>query len=565
VNSPAPNDLGIIVGGNYKPKPIKAETVVDTNGVTAEQHMRNDVRHLTAEKISKIDGAATAIDLKAEAKARLDAVDALEEEISQASQERSDSDDALRKSINDETARAESAEGDLNTSLTEEVSRAKAAEQGLQDAIDDEIIRAQNAENEEAARAQNAEASLSQSMSDETGRAKAAESNLQSAITNEASRAGTAESELSQRITDETDARQSADADEAEARAAADNDLQSQLDSMKGQTRRFFLDFAAEFGTETPSKAQTDAWLAARTPIALTPSVGTAFKNSNAAQPTYNHLFVYYNDPADDGSLILSDDGVDTVSTASADSLGIVRGAGDASVDINGDLRLNANVATDTVIGNRTLSDNAASAALVAAGAKGLTAWLQGIRNNLKALFGYFTNGSANTAVKLAAKAKINVSGDATGTAQDFDGSADISIPVTLAAGKGTDTVIGNRTLTDNAANGTLVTVAAKTFTAWLQDIRDNLKDYFAHKANTSNPHSVSAEQVGLGNVTNTSDADKPVSTAQKTALDAKQNTALSAATTTALGLPAGTTAEAALIALSKRTNFIINMDAKIF
>jgi hypothetical protein len=35
-----------------------------------------------------------------------------------------------------------------------------------------------------------------------------------------------------------------------------------------------------------------------------------------------------------------------------------------------------------------------------------------------------------------------------------------------------------------------------------------------AHKADTNNPHSVTKAQVGLGNVDNTSDADKPVSTA---------------------------------------------------
>ena len=43
------------------------------------------------------------------------------------------------------------------------------------------------------------------------------------------------------------------------------------------------------------------------------------------------------------------------------------------------------------------------------------------------------------------------------------------------------------------------------------------------HIANKSNPHGVTKSQVGLGNVNNTSDADKPVSTAQATAIaDAK-------------------------------------------
>ena len=43
-----------------------------------------------------------------------------------------------------------------------------------------------------------------------------------------------------------------------------------------------------------------------------------------------------------------------------------------------------------------------------------------------------------------------------------------------------------------------------------------------SHISSTSNPHSVTKSQVGLGSVDNTSDANKPVSTAQQTALDLK-------------------------------------------
>lgn len=46
--------------------------------------------------------------------------------------------------------------------------------------------------------------------------------------------------------------------------------------------------------------------------------------------------------------------------------------------------------------------------------------------------------------------------------------------------------------------------------------------DIDSHEANTSNPHSVTKTQVGLGNVDNTPDTAKPVSTAQQAALDAK-------------------------------------------
>lgn len=77
--------------------------------------------------------------------------------------------------------------------------------------------------------------------------------------------------------------------------------------------------------------------------------------------------------------------------------------------------------------------------------------------------------------------------------------------------------------------------------TQWTKDIDDDTKallnqeiqratdaedaiaqDLSDHEADHSNPHQVTKEQVGLGNADNTSDADKPVSTAQQTALDAK-------------------------------------------
>ena len=44
------------------------------------------------------------------------------------------------------------------------------------------------------------------------------------------------------------------------------------------------------------------------------------------------------------------------------------------------------------------------------------------------------------------------------------------------------------------------------------------------HKENLENPHSVTKEQLGLGNVDNTADADKPISAAQQAALELKLN-----------------------------------------
>lgn len=45
------------------------------------------------------------------------------------------------------------------------------------------------------------------------------------------------------------------------------------------------------------------------------------------------------------------------------------------------------------------------------------------------------------------------------------------------------------------------------------------------HSSKKDNPHSVTKEQIGLGNVDNTADADKPISTATQAALNQKANT----------------------------------------
>jgi hypothetical protein len=63
--------------------------------------------------------------------------------------------------------------------------------------------------------------------------------------------------------------------------------------------------------------------------------------------------------------------------------------------------------------------------------------------------------------------------------------------------------------------------------------ITANLSTLTSHISNVSNPHSVTKSQVGLGNVDNTSDENKPISTATQTALNGKENT-----------ITAGTTAQ---------------------
>ena len=83
-----------------------------------------------------------------------------------------------------------------------------------------------------------------------------------------------------------------------------------------------------------------------------------------------------------------------------------------------------------------------------------------------------------------------------------------------------------------------------------------------AHASNTDNPHGVTKAQLGLGNVDNTSDADKPISTAVQTALNGK---AASSHNHSADNITSGTLNVARIPSLdASKTNAGIFADARI-
>ena len=73
-----------------------------------------------------------------------------------------------------------------------------------------------------------------------------------------------------------------------------------------------------------------------------------------------------------------------------------------------------------------------------------------------------------------------------------------------------------------NSASGKLYTYYADVDSSqWISASNVVNADITSHEARTDNPHAVTATQVGLSNVDNTSDADKPVSTLQAAAIAA--------------------------------------------
>jgi hypothetical protein len=102
----------------------------------------------------------------------------------------------------------------------------------------------------------------------------------------------------------------------------------------------------------------------------------------------------------------------------------------------------------------------------------------------------------------------------------------------TALDGKASDgeltTEVNARIAADTTLQNNINTVAgalSTETTARIAGDSTNAADLTAHVNNTSNPHATTKAQVGLGNADNTSDADKPISTATQTALNAKEPT----------------------------------------
>lgn len=117
------------------------------------------------------------------------------------------------------------------------------------------------------------------------------------------------------------------------------------------------------------------------------------------------------------------------------------------------------------------------------------------------------------------------------GEGQHFDCSFEI-----FAAGTTWGSIDGNienqtdliEVLSEKADNSTVEDLAQTVLDDYTEldgKISDNHTEITSHIADKTNPHEVTKTQVGLGNVDNTSDLNKPISIATQTALNGKQNT----------------------------------------
>jgi predicted nucleic acid-binding Zn-ribbon protein len=112
-------------------------------------------------------------------------------------------------------------------------------------------------------------------------------------------------------------------------------------------------------------------------------------------------------------------------------------------------------------------------------------------------------------------------------TAAEQSLSDSIASIVSGAAASVRDTVLDGLSTASNAVISASDTVLS-AFGKLQAQVSAVLSSLNAHTADTANPHSVTKAQVGLGNADNTSDADKPVSTAQASAIGSAKSEAIS-------------------------------------
>ena len=119
-------------------------------------------------------------------------------------------------------------------------------------------------------------------------------------------------------------------------------------------------------------------------------------------------------------------------------------------------------------------------------------------------------------------KGVLKLTGDLGGTAE----APTVPNKVDKVSGK---SLIADAEISRLASMTAIFTTALKAVydsaSSW---VTTNGTNVLNHLSNTSNPHSVTKSQVGLGNVDNTSDANKPISTATQTALDSLKTATIS-------------------------------------
>ena len=516
--------------------------VAEKNNKSLIQKNASDIAIETNNRISGDE--ALSISINTEKTARQDADDkeklARKEADDKEKAERQNQDNLIKAKIEQEQTRAQNAEKLITNNLNSEISRAKAAEQ------------------QEAKSRSDADDTIKVLLNTEVSRAKSEEESIRSSVTAEKNRAESSESELrtlidknSSDITKEQQARQTADntltanlATEKQARIDADNSIKTLLDTevkrAKSEESKLTTSIATEVNRATTAENDLSDRITAEKNRA-TAAENAITNNLNSEISDRKEAIKAESDrakaaeqamQANLGSITIAKITPNDTTTAASYQLQVNGEAKGVTIDIAKDqsikdinvLDMNATLKADGTIraGNPVGSTALCISYILADGtyklakldyskfleetefANGLEVKDHKVHVKVDPSSESFLSVSS-TGVKISGvQNAINTAVDAEKQAREAE-CKQIRDSITQS-GQGSTVALDNE-----------IKRAKEAEAAITSNLNNHIQDY-------QNPHKVTKDQVGLSNVDNTSDADKPVSDATQTELDKKAN-----------------------------------------
>ena len=544
-------DLKAEIGrAKHEEADIRAALVAEQNRAeVAEKNNRSLIQKnasdITIETNNRISGdEALSISINTEKTARQDADDkeklARKEADDKEKAERQSEDNLIRAKIEQEQTRAQNAEKLITNNLNSEISRAKAAEQ------------------QEAKSRSDADDAIKALLNTEVSRAKSEEESIRNSVTAEKNRAENSEAELrtlidknSSDIVKEQQARQAADntltsnlATEKQARIDADNAIKTLLDTevkrAKSEESKLTTSITTEVNRATTAESDLSDRITAEKNRATT-AESTITNNLNTEISDRKEAIKAESDrakaaeqamQANLGSITIAKVASDDATIAASYQLQVNGEIKGATIDIAKDqsikdinvLDMNATLKADgTIQAGSPIGSTALCISYILADGTYKLAKLDYSRFLEET---EFSNGLevkdhkvyvkvdpqsesflsvSSTGVKIAGvQNAINTAVDAERVAREAE-CKQIKDSITQS-GQGSTVALDAE-----------IKRAKEAEAAITSNLNNHIQDY-------QNPHKVTKDQVGLNNVDNTSDADKPVSDATQTELDKKAN-----------------------------------------
>lgn len=445
----------------------------------------------------------------------------------------------LDTKIEAEATRATNAETTITTNLNTEIARAKKAEQQEIKNRSDADDAIKNLLNTEVSRAKSEESKLSASIATETSRATTAENSLSDRITAEQNRAITAEgtltdnlnSEISDRkkaIKAESDRAKAAEQQESKSRSDADDAIKSLLSAETSRATTAENDLSDRITSENSRATTAENTITNNLNSEISDRKEAIKAESDRAKAAEQAM------QANLGSITIAKVTSDDATIAASYQLQVNGEAKGTTIDIAKDQSIKDINVLDM---NATLNDNGTIKAGNPVGSTALcisyiladgtyklakldysrfleeTEFSNGLEVNNHKIYvkvdqlseSFLTVSSAG--VKIAGvQNAINTAVDAERVAREAE-CKQIKDSITQS-GQGSTVALDAEIKRAKEAEATITS-----------NLNNHISDY-------KNPHKVTKAQVGLSDVDNTSDADKPVSNATQTELDKKANQA---------------------------------------